>query len=73
MRGRVHERRLPLPALDDVDVRAAVDEELHRSERAGARGQHQRRLTLGQRAVDFGARVEQRSDERGIGDLARFV
>ena len=40
---------------------------------ARARGEHQRRLTLWQRALDFGARVEQRSDQRGIGNVARLV
>ena len=73
VRGRVHQRRLPLPALDDVDVRAALDQEPHGGDTVRARREHQRRLALGQRAIDFGAGVEQCTDQRGVRDERRLV
>ena len=73
VRGRVHERRLALPLLDDVDVRAALDEQADSVDAARARREHERRFALGQRQVDTRAGVEQCSQQLGVGAKRSFV
>ena len=73
VRGRVHERRLPLPLLDDVDVRAVLDEQADGVDAARARREHERCFALGQRQVDARAGVEQCSQQIGVGAKRSFV
>ncbi len=73
MRGRIHQRRLPLPALHDVDVRAVLDQQADGRNTVRARCQHQRRLALRKSAIGFGTRAEQSLDQGCVAEHGRLV
>ncbi len=66
VRGRVHQRRLALPALDDVDVRAVIDEQSDGLHTARSRREHQRCFALRQREIHVGAGVEERAEQTRV-------
>ena len=60
---RPHHRRLVAEALAPVDVGAVLDEELGHRDVAGARRQHQRRLSVLVGDVGVGAGLEEHPDQ----------
>ena len=64
--GGPHQRRLSLPGLAGIRIRAAVQQRVDRGEIAGSGGRHQDRLAFARRTVRIGAGGEQRRDDRRI-------
>ena len=66
--GRPHQRGLLLIGVGGVGVRADLEQQLHRVERAGASRGHQRRFGADRRGLRVGAGANQRlNDRRGPG------
>ena len=61
-----HQRRRPTQGFLRVDLRAAVEQHLHRRHVARARRHHQRRLSPRQRLVRIRARLQQALDDGGV-------
>ena len=64
--GGPHQRRGASQRFLRVDLRAAVEQHLHRRHVAGARRHHQRRLSPRQRLVRIRARLQQALDDRRV-------
>ncbi len=73
VRGRVHQRRLSLPALDDVDLCAALDEQPDGVHAARPRREHERCFALRQREIDVRACVEECLEQPGVGAKSSLV